>query len=108
MDPDLTVPKKIRYSLIVIALDGAPGDKQLQTSINVDIAIIDINNKPPIIKDPGTVSVVENSPVSIKFFFHSLREGLLWQETTQWSAKSGKRYSSTLIILSFSVISECT
>lgn len=64
LDPDLTIPKKIYYSLIVIALDGAPGDKQLHTSINVDIAIIDINNKPPIIKDPGSVSVLENSPVS--------------------------------------------
>lgn len=63
LDPDLTVPKKAYYSLIVIALDGAPGDKQLQTSINVDIVIIDINNKLPILKDPGVVSVVENSPV---------------------------------------------
>lgn len=65
LDPDLTVPKKTFYSLIVIALDGAPGDKQLQNSVNVDIAIIDINNKPPIMNDPASVSVLENSPVSI-------------------------------------------
>lgn len=64
LDPDLTIPKKISYSLIVVALDGAPGSKQLQTSINVDIAIIDINNKPPIFMDPGRVYILENSPVS--------------------------------------------
>lgn len=64
LDPDLTIPKKNYYSLIVIALDGAPGDQQLQSSINVNITVIDINNKPPIMKDPGSVSVLENSPVN--------------------------------------------
>lgn len=52
-----------------MALDGAPGEKQMQSSVNVDIKIIDINNKPPTFHDPEAMSVYENSPVSILFFY---------------------------------------
>lgn len=65
LDPDLAHPKRLRYHLVVLALDGALGDKQLQSSVRVDIAILDINNKPPIFHNPGTVTIFENSPVSI-------------------------------------------
>lgn len=51
-----------------MALDGAPGDKQLYSSVNVDIKIIDINNKPPIFHDPEPMTIFENSPVSILCF----------------------------------------
>uniref|UniRef100_W4VR90 Putative cadherin egf lag seven-pass g-type receptor n=1 Tax=Corethrella appendiculata TaxID=1370023 RepID=W4VR90_9DIPT len=63
LDPDLTDPITMQYSLTVIALDGGIGDQQLQSSCIVNITILDVNNKSPTFSDPGTVSVKENTPV---------------------------------------------
>lgn len=63
LDPDRTNPKSNKYTLIVIALDGGIGDQQLQASAIVNITIVDVNNKPPIFLEPGTISVKENTQV---------------------------------------------
>ncbi|KAJ8962164.1 hypothetical protein NQ318_018121 [Aromia moschata] len=63
LDPDLTQPKRMHYSLNVVAIDGAPGDNQLQAAVTVNITIVDVNNKNPIFYEPGTITVKENSPV---------------------------------------------
>lgn len=64
LDPDLTQPRKMHYSLNVLAIDGAPGNNQLQAAVTVNITILDVNNKNPIIYEIGRASVQENSPVS--------------------------------------------
>lgn len=63
LDPDLTHPRKAFYSLKVIAFDGAPGERQKQTAVTVNITITDVNNKSPIIQAPGVIHVNENTPV---------------------------------------------
>nr|XP_023023050.1 cadherin-23 [Leptinotarsa decemlineata] len=63
LDPDLTHPRTMRYSLEVVAIDGAPGDSQLQDAVTADIQIVDVNNKLPIFEEPGAVYVLENAPV---------------------------------------------
>ncbi|XP_063703738.1 LOW QUALITY PROTEIN: cadherin-23 [Culicoides brevitarsis] len=63
LDPDLTQPKTLHYSLVVLALDGGIGDQQLQTSCLVNITIKDVNNKSPVFVDPETVIIRENTPV---------------------------------------------
>ncbi|CAG9818294.1 unnamed protein product [Phaedon cochleariae] len=63
LDPDLAHPRRERYSLEVVALDGAPGESQLRARTLVDVNVIDVNNKAPVIQDPGVVSVTENSAV---------------------------------------------
>nr|XP_022904889.1 cadherin-23 [Onthophagus taurus] len=60
LDPDLTEPKRTKYSLTVVALDGASGDNQLQTQVQVNITILDVNNKAPILSDPGIIEIPEN------------------------------------------------
>lgn len=64
LDPDLTQPRTTSYSLNVLALDGASGEDQLQAEIVVNITILDVNNKSPIINDPGVINILENVPVS--------------------------------------------
>ncbi|RZC35307.1 cadherin-23 [Asbolus verrucosus] len=63
LDPDLTQPRTLHYSLNVVALDGAPGENQLQAAVTVNISILDVNNKNPVFYDPGTVTVRENTVV---------------------------------------------
>lgn len=63
LDPDLTIPRKTHYSLKVIALDGAPGENQLQSAVFVNITVLDVNNKNPLIEDPGILTIKENTPV---------------------------------------------
>uniref|UniRef100_A0A6P7FSK3 Cadherin-23 n=1 Tax=Diabrotica virgifera virgifera TaxID=50390 RepID=A0A6P7FSK3_DIAVI len=63
LDPDLTQPRKMVYPLKVLAIDGAPGDAQLQALAEVVINIIDVNNKAPVFDDPGNKAVFENTPV---------------------------------------------
>ncbi|XP_060525001.1 cadherin-23 isoform X2 [Cylas formicarius] len=65
LDPDLTQPKKMHYSLNVLALDGGSGDYQLQAAVTVEILITDINNKRPKISQPFEVLINENSPVGV-------------------------------------------
>lgn len=61
LDPDLTQPRTTRYSLKVLALDGA--STQLQAEVTVNITVVDINNKSPVFLDPGTAIIQENTPV---------------------------------------------
>ncbi|KAG0712809.1 Cadherin-23 [Chionoecetes opilio] len=55
LDPDRTEPRATTYVLEVLALDGGIGGTQLQASTVVNITIRDVNNKPPVFVDPGTV-----------------------------------------------------
>lgn len=54
----------MHYSLNVLAIDGAPGNNQLQAAVTVNITILDVNNKNPIIHESERTSAQENSPVS--------------------------------------------
>ncbi|XP_069185641.1 cadherin-23 isoform X4 [Procambarus clarkii] len=63
LDPDRTEPRATTYILEVIALDGGIGTAQLQARTVVNITILDVNNKLPIFKDPGTVRVFENEDI---------------------------------------------
>lgn len=63
LDPDLTHPRRVVYNLKVIAFDGAPGQSQKHTAVTVNITIIDVNNKNPVIDAPDVVHVKENTPV---------------------------------------------
>lgn len=63
LDPDLTQPRTEYYSLNVVALDGAPGENQLQAAVTVNITILDVNNKSPILNTPKPIRVKENTPV---------------------------------------------
>ena len=55
LDPDRTEPRATTYVLEVLALDGGIGGTQLQARTVVNITILDVNNKPPVFVDPGTV-----------------------------------------------------
>ncbi|CAH2108500.1 unnamed protein product [Euphydryas editha] len=68
LDPDRTEPKTTRYTLTVVALDGGIGDQQLSASVIVNITIVDVNNKPPILAEPGTIHVMENTQVGTTVF----------------------------------------
>lgn len=46
-----------------MALDGGIGDQQLSAAVLVNISIVDVNNKPPVFVEPGTISVKENTQV---------------------------------------------
>ncbi|XP_077287524.1 cadherin 88C [Arctopsyche grandis] len=63
LDPDRTNPKSNKYTLTVIALDGGIGEQQLNAAVLVNISIVDVNNKPPVFVEPGTISVKENTQV---------------------------------------------
>ncbi|KAJ8911026.1 hypothetical protein NQ315_016595 [Exocentrus adspersus] len=63
LDPDLTQPRKMQYSLNVVAIDGAPGSSQLQAAVTVNITILDVNNKNPIVYGTEKSIVQENVPV---------------------------------------------
>ncbi|XP_018375495.1 PREDICTED: cadherin-23 [Trachymyrmex cornetzi] len=62
LDPDLTSPKTTRYNLNVIAIDSGT-EIQQTAEVLVNITILDVNNKPPIFIDPGTVTIRENTQV---------------------------------------------
>ncbi|KAL0831494.1 hypothetical protein ABMA28_002291 [Loxostege sticticalis] len=68
LDPDKTNPKSNRYTLTVVALDGGIGDQQLSAAVLVNITIVDVNNKPPILQEPGTISVLENTQVGTQIY----------------------------------------
>lgn len=70
LDPDRTEPRATTYVLEVLALDGGIGGTQLQARTVVNITILDVNNKPPVFVDPGTVKVFEN--VNSGFYVHRL------------------------------------
>ena len=63
LDPDLAQNKINFYSLNVIALDGGIGENQRKSSVIVNITILDVNNKPPVFIEPGTIHLKENTPV---------------------------------------------
>lgn len=60
LDPDLTSPKTTKYPLTVVAIDSGT-NIQRSAQVLVNITIIDVNNKPPVFIDPGTVSIRENT-----------------------------------------------
>nr|XP_033326560.1 cadherin-23 isoform X1 [Megalopta genalis]XP_033326561.1 cadherin-23 isoform X1 [Megalopta genalis]XP_033326562.1 cadherin-23 isoform X1 [Megalopta genalis] len=62
LDPDLTSPKTTRYSLNVLAIDSGT-EIQRTAEVLVNITIVDVNNKPPVFVDPGTVTIRENTQV---------------------------------------------
>ncbi len=63
-DDDVRSPTMTKvYSLLVIAFDGGLGDDQKKSAVWANITIQDINNKPPVLIDPGTVRLKENTPV---------------------------------------------
>jgi len=62
LDPDLTSPKTTRYNLNVIAIDSGT-EIQRTAEVLVNITILDVNNKPPVFIDPGTVTIRENTQV---------------------------------------------
>lgn len=64
LDPDRTSPKTTHYSLRVVALDGGIGSEQRAAAVDVNISIVDVNNKAPIFMDPGSIHVKENTQVS--------------------------------------------
>lgn len=63
LDPDLSTPRKLHYSLVVLAIDGASGESQMHASVSVNITVVDINNKNPVISAPHSITVRENTPV---------------------------------------------
>lgn len=63
LDPDLTENKTSLYRLEVLAIDGGIGQEQKHSQVRVEIKIEDVNNKPPVLLDPGQVYVKENTPV---------------------------------------------
>ena len=65
LDPDRTHPRTVRYHLEIVALDGGVGTRQLRSSVQVVVNVTDVNNKAPILADPGSVRVEENSPVGL-------------------------------------------
>ncbi|CAD0199964.1 unnamed protein product [Chrysodeixis includens] len=68
LDPDKTTPKSNRYTLTVVALDGGIGDQQLSAAVLVNITIVDVNNKPPVLVEPGTITVRENTQVGTEIY----------------------------------------
>ncbi|XP_022814914.1 cadherin-23 [Spodoptera litura] len=68
LDPDKTTPKSNRYTLTVVALDGGIGDQQLSAAVLVNITIVDVNNKPPVLIEPGTITVRENTQVGTQIY----------------------------------------
>ncbi|XP_046672662.1 cadherin-23 isoform X2 [Homalodisca vitripennis] len=63
LDPDGTEPRTTHYSMVVVALDGGIGGNQMTATTQVQIDIQDVNNKLPVLVDPGTVRVLENTKV---------------------------------------------
>ncbi|XP_054726430.1 cadherin-23 [Anastrepha obliqua] len=68
LDPDLTEPKKLVYTLTVLALDGGLGNSQLMNSATVNITIKDINNKPPVLGELPTIRIMENTAVGTQVY----------------------------------------
>ncbi|XP_034949613.1 uncharacterized protein [Chelonus insularis] len=62
LDPDLTSPKTTKYVLTVVAIDSGT-EIQRSAEVLVNISIVDVNNKPPVFIDPGTVAIRENTQV---------------------------------------------
>lgn len=52
-----------RIIIFQIALDGGIGDQQLSAAVLVNITIVDVNNKPPVLVEPEGISVKENTQV---------------------------------------------
>ena len=65
LDPDRSHPRTVRYQLEIVALDGGVGSRQLRSSVQVVVTVTDVNNKAPILAEPGSVRVEENSPVGL-------------------------------------------
>lgn len=65
LDPDQTHPRTVRYQLEILALDGGVGSRQLHASVTVMISVADVNNKAPVLMEPGVVRVQENVPVGV-------------------------------------------
>ncbi|OQR73271.1 cadherin-23-like, partial [Tropilaelaps mercedesae] len=61
LDPDRTYPKSKLYTLTIVALDGGLGEQQMWAACQVNISIVDVNNKPPTMRPPGIVHIMEDT-----------------------------------------------
>ena len=68
LDPDLSQPRGDLYRLEVVAIDGGLGSAQQTSSVTVTVRVRDVNNKAPILADPGTVHIKENTQVGFYGF----------------------------------------
>lgn len=62
LDPDLTNPKILFHLLKIAAIDGGIGIEQKQAVVQVNISVLDVNNKVPELQEPEIAMVKENSP----------------------------------------------
>ncbi|CAH1406526.1 unnamed protein product [Nezara viridula] len=63
LDPDLSQPRGDLYRLEVVAIDGGLGVAQQTSSVSVTVRVRDVNNKAPILAEPGTIHIKENTQV---------------------------------------------
>lgn len=62
LDPDRSHPKQIWYFIKVMALDSSFGGEQRSSTANVNITIVDVNNKVPEFGDNAMIVVPEDAP----------------------------------------------
>ena len=62
LDPDRANPKQVSYFIKVMALDSSFGGEQRSSTANVNISIVDVNNKAPEFVDNDVVIVSEDAP----------------------------------------------
>ncbi len=62
MDPDLALTKASSYFLEITAFDGGLGSSKLSGKTNVNITIVDVNNKMPEfdVSSLDSVTIAEN------------------------------------------------
>ena len=62
LDPDLSISRTSTYFIEVSAFDGGIGDKKLSGKTNVNITIVDVNNKFPVFEPESLepVTIAEN------------------------------------------------
>ena len=61
LDPDRSQPKKMWYLIKVMALDSSFGGEQRSTTANVNITVVDVNNKAPEFAEHPEVLVPEDA-----------------------------------------------
>ena len=62
LDPDKSNPKQVWYFIKVMALDSSFGGEQRSSTANVNITIVDVNNKAPEFVDNDVIIVPEDAP----------------------------------------------
>ena len=62
LDPDRSHPKQLWYLINVMALDSSFGSEQRSSTADVNITIVDVNNKAPEFIDNPVIVVPEDAP----------------------------------------------